>query len=74
MREFPGGPVVKALHSECRGTSSVPGWRTKIPHVAWPKENKGKSTYSMRPVLPISKPKLYPISLVNIDKKPSTKY
>ena len=27
---FPGGPVVKTLHFQCRGTGSIPGPGTKI--------------------------------------------
>ena len=30
-REFPGGPVAKTLHSQCRGPDSVPGHGTKPP-------------------------------------------
>ena len=29
--DFPGGPVVKTA-STAGGSSSVPGWRTEIPH------------------------------------------
>ena len=33
--DFPGGPVVKTLHFQCRGVSgSIPGWRTKLLHAA----------------------------------------
>lgn len=31
-RVFPGGPVVKTLCFHCRGTGSIPGQGTKIPH------------------------------------------
>lgn len=30
-RDFPGGPVVRALHLTAGGTGSVFGWETKIP-------------------------------------------
>ena len=31
--DFPGGPVVKTLHFQCREVSgSIPGWRTKLLH------------------------------------------
>ena len=30
--DFPGGPVVKTLCFQCRGTGSVPGQGTEIPH------------------------------------------
>ena len=32
--DFPGGPVVKNPPSNAGDTSSIPGWRTKIPHAA----------------------------------------
>ena len=35
-RKFPGGPVVKTA-SNARGTDSIPGWGTKIPYGAQPK-------------------------------------
>ena len=31
-RDFPGSPVVKTLCFQCRGTGSIPGLGTKIPH------------------------------------------
>ena len=31
---FPGGPVVKTPCPHCRGTGSIPGRGTKIPHAA----------------------------------------
>ena len=34
IRDFPGSPVVKTPYSQCRGTGSMPGWETKIPHTA----------------------------------------
>ena len=34
-RHFPGDPVVKTLHSQCRGMDSTPGQWTKIHHAAW---------------------------------------
>ena len=33
-RDFPGGPIVKSLHSTVGGTASVPDWVTKILHGA----------------------------------------
>ena len=33
-RDFPSGPVVKTLPFPCRGVGLIPGWGTKIPHVA----------------------------------------
>ena len=33
--EFPGGPVVRA---PLQGSRFIPGWGTKILHVAWPKK------------------------------------
>ena len=32
-RDFPGGPMVKILYSNARGTSSIPGWglRPQVP-------------------------------------------
>ena len=32
--DFPGGPVVKNPPSNAGDASSIPGWRTKIPHAA----------------------------------------
>ena len=34
-RDFLGGPVVKTLHSQCRGTGSIPGEGIKIPQASW---------------------------------------
>ena len=31
--DFPGGPVVKTPPCNAEDESSIPGWRTKIPHV-----------------------------------------
>ena len=31
-KDFPGGPVVKNLPYNARGTGSIPGQGTKIPH------------------------------------------
>ena len=31
--DFPGGPVVKTPHSQCRGL--IPAQRTRIPHAMW---------------------------------------
>ena len=30
--DFPGHPVVKTLCFHCRGSDSILGWGTKIPH------------------------------------------
>ena len=35
FRDFPGDPVVKNLPSNAGDASSIPGWRTKNPHVTW---------------------------------------
>ena len=35
VQDFPGGPVVKTPSCQHRGTSSIPGQGTKIPHAAW---------------------------------------
>ena len=45
LGDFPGGPVVKTLCSQCRGPGSnpwlIPGRGTKIPYEAqWPKKKK----------------------------------
>ena len=32
LRDFPGNPVVKTPHFQCRGMGSIPGWGTKISH------------------------------------------
>ena len=41
---FPGGPVIKTPHFQCRGMGSIPGWGTKIPRAsaARPKKKKKK--------------------------------
>ena len=39
-RDFPGGPVVKTLHFQCRDAGDaglIPGWGIKS-HAAWPKK------------------------------------
>ena len=42
-RDFPGGPVVKTPHFQCRGYALIPGWGTKVPHAAWcNQKNKNK--------------------------------
>ena len=33
---FPGGPVVRTLHSNAGGAGSIPGQGAKIPHAAQP--------------------------------------
>ena len=38
-REFPGGPVVRTA----KGSRSIPGRGTKIPHVAQPKKNNNNT-------------------------------
>ena len=35
--DFPGSPVINALNTGWMG--SIPGWRTKIPHVMWQNNN-----------------------------------
>ena len=37
---IPWYPIVKTLHLQCRGLGLIPGWRTKIPHAAWPKKKR----------------------------------
>ena len=37
MWDFPGSPVVKTLPSNAADASSIAGWRAKIPHALWPK-------------------------------------
>ena len=39
-KAFPGGSLVKNLHSLCRGTGLIPGQGTKIPHDSWPNKKK----------------------------------
>ena len=39
---FPGGPVIKTLPSNARGMGLNPGWRAKIPHALWPKNQNIK--------------------------------
>ena len=40
MWDFPGSPVVRLCPSNARGTGSIPGWGTKIPHPVQPKKKK----------------------------------
>ena len=35
FREFPGGPMVRALCFHCQGLGSIPVWGTKIPQAVW---------------------------------------
>ena len=44
IRDFPGGPVVKAPPSKAQGVGSIPGWGTKIPHASRVKNPKHKKT------------------------------
>ena len=54
--DFPGGPVVKNLSFQCRGTGSIPGPGTQIPHAMQHSQKKKKKkakkiqTYSARPL------------------------
>ena len=41
-RDFPGGPVVKTPCFQCRGTGSIPGLGTKIPHAMLRGQKKKK--------------------------------
>ena len=41
--DFPGGPVVKTLSFQCRGTGSIPGPGTQIPHAMQHSQEKKKS-------------------------------
>ena len=54
--DFPGGPVAKMLHSQCRGPAFrglglIPGWGSKIPHAA-AKMKKDLACCSYNPVQP----------------------
>ena len=40
MGDFPGGPVVKTLCLQCRGTGLISGQGTKIPHAEKHSQNK----------------------------------
>ena len=46
--DFPGGPVVKTLHFQCRGHGFGPRSQNEDPtcHMAWPKINKMLSSIS----------------------------
>jgi len=35
--DIPGSPVVETLPFSSGGTGSIPGWKAKIPHASWPK-------------------------------------
>lgn len=52
FRDFPGGPVGLRLHaSNAGGSSSTPGWRTKISHFTRPKKKKEKKRTLSRNML-----------------------
>ena len=42
LRDFPGGPVVKASPSHAGLVGSISGWGAKISHVLWPKKQNVK--------------------------------
>ena len=42
IRDFPSGPVGKTLPSNAGGAGSTPGWRAKVPHASWPKNQNIK--------------------------------
>ena len=54
-RDFPGGPVVKILHFQCRSTSLIPGQGIKILNATWhglkikKQINKTKTTTTKTP-------------------------
>ena len=50
----PSGPVVKTLHFHCRGTGSIPGQGTKIPHIPYGMAKKKKLTIEPQAALLIS--------------------
>ena len=35
MRDFPGGPVIKTPHFQCRGCGFNPGQGPKVPRAVW---------------------------------------
>ena len=49
-RDFPGGPVVKTPHFQCKGMGSISGQGTKIPHAMWQGQSikKKKKSYLKR--------------------------
>ena len=42
-RDFPGGPEVKTVSSQCRGYQFDLGWGTKIPHATRHSPQKSKT-------------------------------
>ena len=40
MGDIPGGPEVKTLHSQCRGTGLIAGWGANMPYGVARKTNK----------------------------------
>ena len=40
FRDFPDGPVVKTSPCNAGGTSLIPGWGAKTPHISQPKKKK----------------------------------
>ena len=42
FRDFPDGPVVKTSPCNAGGTSLIPGWGAKTPHISQPKKKKKK--------------------------------
>ena len=49
MGDFPGGPLVKTTHCCGRGTTSIPGWGTKISYAAWCGKKKKSKTKQKTP-------------------------
>ena len=47
-RDSPGGPVVKALHSQCRDADLIPGQGIQPPVPCGMEKNKGSSGQEMR--------------------------
>ena len=47
-RGFPGGPVVKTPHFQCKGMGSISGQGTKIPHAMWQGQSIKKKSYLKR--------------------------
>ena len=45
--DFPGSPMVKTPHFQCRSVGSISGRGTKIPHAAWHSQKKKKCMFCM---------------------------
>ena len=73
-RDFPGGPVFKALPSNAGGVGLIPDQGAKIPHALRPKHQNIKHCYSNIVTNSIKTLKMVHIKKKNLEKKPYHHY